>query len=110
MGTERYKYRLRNRSLPKSFFQHPETLLPPPPLLPSIGPFWLIPTIQFFCTSFQSGTSVIFAEMATSDSSNDHLVKSDDNQHPANLIPELCKKFWTLGWVTGKNFAQELAE
>jgi len=32
---------------------------------------------------------------------NDHLVKSDDSQHPANLIPELCRKFWTLGWVTG---------
>jgi methylthioribulose-1-phosphate dehydratase len=32
---------------------------------------------------------------------NDHLVKSDDSQHPANLIPELCKKFWSLGWVTG---------
>jgi methylthioribulose-1-phosphate dehydratase len=33
--------------------------------------------------------------------SNDHLVKSDDAQHPANLIPELCAKFWHLGWVTG---------
>ncbi|KFZ14967.1 hypothetical protein V501_02955 [Pseudogymnoascus sp. VKM F-4519 (FW-2642)] len=33
--------------------------------------------------------------------SNDHLVKSDDSQHPANLIPELCAKFWHLGWVTG---------
>ncbi|KHJ30536.1 putative methylthioribulose-1-phosphate dehydratase [Erysiphe necator] len=32
---------------------------------------------------------------------NDHLVRSSDDQHPANLIPELCRKFWTLGWVTG---------
>ncbi|TVY19838.1 Methylthioribulose-1-phosphate dehydratase, partial [Lachnellula arida] len=32
---------------------------------------------------------------------NDHLIKSADSQHPANLIPELCRKFWTLGWVTG---------
>ncbi|KAL3417881.1 methylthioribulose-1-phosphate dehydratase [Phlyctema vagabunda] len=32
---------------------------------------------------------------------NDHLVQSTDPQHPANLIPELCRKFWTLGWVTG---------
>lgn len=32
---------------------------------------------------------------------NDHLIKSDDSQHPANLIPELCRKFWSLGWVTG---------
>lgn len=32
---------------------------------------------------------------------NDHLVISDDQSHPANLIPSLCAKFWTLGWVTG---------
>lgn len=32
---------------------------------------------------------------------NDHLVQSDDPDHPANLIPSLCAKFWTLGWVTG---------
>ncbi|KAJ3021476.1 hypothetical protein HKX48_008410 [Thoreauomyces humboldtii] len=31
----------------------------------------------------------------------DHLVTSSDPEHPANLIPELCKLFWTLGWVTG---------
>ncbi|KAL2271216.1 hypothetical protein VTJ83DRAFT_587 [Remersonia thermophila] len=35
------------------------------------------------------------------DSNNDHLVQSDDPNHPANLIPSLCAKFWTLGWVTG---------
>jgi methylthioribulose-1-phosphate dehydratase len=35
------------------------------------------------------------------DASNDHLVKSEDPQHPANLIPSLCKVFWHLGWVTG---------
>ncbi|KAI1115239.1 methylthioribulose-1-phosphate dehydratase [Nemania sp. NC0429] len=32
---------------------------------------------------------------------NHHLVASEDNNHPANLIPSLCAKFWTLGWVTG---------
>ncbi|KAK6614023.1 methylthioribulose-1-phosphate dehydratase [Botrytis cinerea] len=32
---------------------------------------------------------------------NDHLIISQDSQHPANLIPELCAKFWHLGWVTG---------
>ncbi|KAI0025355.1 methylthioribulose-1-phosphate dehydratase [Xylariomycetidae sp. FL0641] len=32
---------------------------------------------------------------------NDHLVVSQDQNHPANLIPSLCAKFWTLGWVTG---------
>ena len=24
-----------------------------------------------------------------------------DPEHPLNLIPELCKQFYTLGWVTG---------
>ena len=32
---------------------------------------------------------------------NDHLVQSDDPNHPANLIPELCKRFYQWGWVTG---------
>jgi len=29
------------------------------------------------------------------------LVISDDPLHPANLIPELCRSFYHLGWVTG---------
>ncbi|KAF1992625.1 Methylthioribulose-1-phosphate dehydratase [Aulographum hederae CBS 113979] len=37
--------------------------------------------------------------MASTD--NEHLVRSDDSQHPANVICELCRKFYTLGWVTG---------
>ncbi|RDW64152.1 methylthioribulose-1-phosphate dehydratase [Coleophoma crateriformis] len=40
-------------------------------------------------------------EKATATENNDHLIRSEDSQHPANLIPELCKKFWYLGWVTG---------
>lgn len=32
---------------------------------------------------------------------NDHLVQSDDPDHPANLIPELCRKFFHNGWCTG---------
>lgn len=32
---------------------------------------------------------------------NDHLVESTDPEHPANLIPELCRKFYNWGWVTG---------
>ncbi|CZS94743.1 hypothetical protein WAI453_013418 [Rhynchosporium graminicola] len=36
-----------------------------------------------------------------STNNNDHLIKSSDPKHPANLIPDLCKKFWGLGWVTG---------
>ncbi|OJJ49307.1 hypothetical protein ASPZODRAFT_129745 [Penicilliopsis zonata CBS 506.65] len=31
----------------------------------------------------------------------DHLVQSEDPEHPANLIPELCRKFYNWGWVTG---------
>ncbi|KAK0746006.1 class II aldolase/adducin N-terminal [Schizothecium vesticola] len=38
---------------------------------------------------------------AAGDGTNDHLVQSTDPDHPANLIPSLCAKFWTLGWVTG---------
>ncbi|PHH68405.1 hypothetical protein CDD82_591 [Ophiocordyceps australis] len=33
--------------------------------------------------------------------SPDLLVTSSDPNHPANLIPSLCAKFWSLGWVTG---------
>lgn len=32
---------------------------------------------------------------------SDALVTSPDPLHPANLIPELCKGFYHLGWVTG---------
>ncbi len=31
------------------------------------------------------------------DPNNDHLVQSNDPEHPANLIPRLCKQFYTLG-------------
>lgn len=34
------------------------------------------------------------------DNRND-LVISDDPEHPANLICELCRDFYKLGWVTG---------
>jgi hypothetical protein len=37
----------------------------------------------------------------TNAGNNDHLVQSDDPDHPANLIPELCKRFYQWGWVTG---------
>ncbi len=39
--------------------------------------------------------------MAGDGENKDALVLSDDPEHPANLIPALCAKFWTLGWVTG---------
>ncbi|PVU93866.1 hypothetical protein BB559_003142 [Furculomyces boomerangus] len=31
----------------------------------------------------------------------DQLVISTDPEHPANLIPELCRQLYHLGWVTG---------
>jgi hypothetical protein len=40
------------------------------------------------------------AEAATVENP-DQLITSTDPEHPANLIPSLCAKFWTLGWVTG---------
>jgi hypothetical protein len=33
------------------------------------------------------------------DSTHEHLVQSDDPNHPANLIGTLCKKFHKWGWV-----------
>lgn len=41
---------------------------------------------------------------------NDHLVQSENPDHPANLIPSLCAKFWTLGWVTGTGGGASIRE
>lgn len=41
------------------------------------------------------------AAKSEADGHNDQLIISDKHDHPANLIPSLCAKFWTLGWVTG---------
>lgn len=46
-------------------------------------------------------TDVSKVEANGSSDNNDHLVQSDDPQHPSNLIPELCRKFYNWGWVTG---------
>ena len=32
---------------------------------------------------------------------HDHLIASDDPNHPANLICTLCRNFYNLGWVGG---------
>lgn len=40
-------------------------------------------------------------DKAVGATNNDHLVESTDPEHPANLIPELCRKFYNWGWVTG---------
>ena len=50
------------------------------------------------------------APASGSDSNNDHLVQSDNPEHPANLIPVLCAKFWTLGWVTGTGGGASIRE
>jgi len=41
------------------------------------------------------------AEAQPEQDNHDSLIQSDNPAHPANLIPSLCAKFWTLGWVTG---------
>ena len=39
--------------------------------------------------------------MQNGDNIADVLIRSPDPQHPANYICELCRKFYTFGWVTG---------
>ena len=41
---------------------------------------------------------------------NDHLIKSTDPEHPANLICTLCRNFYTLGWVTGTGGGTSIAK
>lgn len=48
-----------------------------------------------------TNAQVAIASGHDNEENNDHLVQSSDPQHPANLIPELCRKFYTWGWVTG---------
>ena len=39
--------------------------------------------------------------MSNGQDNRDDLVISNDPEHPANLICELCRDFYKLGWVTG---------
>jgi methylthioribulose-1-phosphate dehydratase len=43
------------------------------------------------------------AETVVAESNDEHsadeLITSSDPEHPANQIPELCRNFYTLGWV-----------
>jgi len=43
-------------------------------------------------------------------SNKDSLVTSTNPEHPANLICELCRKFYTLGWVTGTGGGTSIKE
>ena len=40
-------------------------------------------------------------ENGVSTATDDSLIASNDPQFPSNLICELCRKFYNLGWVTG---------
>ena len=35
---------------------------------------------------------------------NIDLCISSDDEHPANLIPALCRQLYNLGWVTGTGY------
>ncbi|KAJ3124787.1 hypothetical protein HK098_000878 [Nowakowskiella sp. JEL0407] len=39
--------------------------------------------------------------MAHKEADYEDLVVSSNPEHPANLIPDLCRQFYSLGWVTG---------
>lgn len=51
----------------------------------------------YFCSYYLN--DIMSAQEIVSDS--EALCRSDDPQHPSNLIPELCRLFYQLGWVTG---------
>ncbi|KAH8090880.1 cytoplasm protein [Filobasidium floriforme] len=63
-------------------------------------------TLRFYSNNHQIRVNMS-SEASTSNAiqqtrrDNEHLVISDDPEHPANLIPELCRGFYQLGWVTG---------
>lgn len=42
-------------------------------------------------------------EVVKFDALTNEVIKIDEthSEHPRNLIPELCKQFYHLGWVTG---------
>jgi len=45
--------------------------------------------------------TTFISDSENDDKNPDNLVISNDPLHPAILIPELCKLFHNLGWVTG---------
>jgi len=65
---------------------------------------------SFYNTYTYPYTMAIIESPQEVSDNNDHLVKSDDSEHPANLIPALCKKFWHLGWVTGTGGGASIRE
>jgi len=51
--------------------------------------------------SLHQTSNVMAAKSGSELDPNDHLIRSIDAQHPANLICTLCRNFYLLGWVTG---------
>lgn len=52
----------------------------------------------------RGSASILFFIMSCTQapvSDSEALCLSNDPHHPANLIPELCRLFYQLGWVTG---------
>ncbi|KAI8997673.1 methylthioribulose-1-phosphate dehydratase [Pilobolus umbonatus] len=48
--------------------------------------------------------------MPSNSTNKDALCISKDPNHPANLIPELCNLFYSLGWVTGTGGGMSIRE
>lgn len=46
---------------------------------------------------------------ASSEANNDELIRSNDPNHPANLICTLCRGFYNLGWVGGTGGGTSIA-
>ncbi|KAJ3027697.1 Methylthioribulose-1-phosphate dehydratase, partial [Rhizophlyctis rosea] len=74
----------------KVLFLGPETVFPALPCLPTVDP-----------TAMTTDGNSAKRFKADLPEDPDALVRSTDPEHPANLIPELCRLFYTLGWVTG---------
>src|SRR5690606_17731380 len=68
----------------------------PAPVLNPIHPL----SISLIYGAWTLSPLATMAPNAAEQENNDHLILSEDPDHPANLIPSLCAKFWTLGWVT----------
>ncbi|PLW31367.1 hypothetical protein PCASD_18694 [Puccinia coronata f. sp. avenae] len=62
-----------------------------------------IPHVREMCESLASqGKSLeVSPDNTSSDWVNSNVRPSSDPLHPANLICELCRNFYQLGWVTG---------
>ena len=58
----------------------------------------------FLRPSLDSAGVFKMANGETNGGDYEYLIQSEDPEHPANLIPELCRKFYRWGWVSGPTF------